>query len=242
MAVAWRTQMASELRGTELLGYRIVELIGEGGVGAVWRAEHPTLGTSVAVKVLDPLLARDAELVGRFADEARIQVQLRHENIVQVQNFSSDPLAMVMKYVPGRSLSQVIGREVGPIPFERALPLMEQILAAVGYAHEQGIVHRDLKPSNVVVTPEGVVKVMDFGIAKVHPIPIGSWPWLRAAPRGAVRRAGAWPSEERDGSPSRSRWPRRGVDSRPGREPFLGIEAVAGRRVRGRIGSRRSPS
>jgi len=159
--------MTVELTGTTILGYRIEELVGEGGMASVWRAKHKTLGHSVAIKIMDPAIARDKNLVERFVDEAKIQIKLQHTGIVRMENFSEDPMAMVMEYVPGRPLSQVIGREVGPIPLARALPMMRQILDAVGYAHEKGVVHRDLKPSNIIVTEDNTIKVMDFGIAKV---------------------------------------------------------------------------
>ena len=159
--------MTIDLTGTEVLGFRITGLLGQGGMATVWRAEHPDLGTMVAVKVLNPLLASDATLEERFVQEARIQVRLRHPNIVRVENFSRDPLAMIMEYVEGKTLSHVIGREVGPIPFERARPLMLQILAAVEHAHGKGVIHRDLKPSNVLVDGDGAARVMDFGIAKL---------------------------------------------------------------------------
>ena len=159
--------MAVDLVGTEILGYEIKELLGEGGMASVWRAEQPTLETEVAIKVLDPSLAKDNNLVARFMDEAKIQVKLRHPNVVKIENFSMDNLAMVMELVAGSALDEVIGREVGPIPFQRAMPMIQQILAAVGAAHEMNIVHRDLKPSNIIKTPEGKIKVMDFGIAKV---------------------------------------------------------------------------
>ena len=158
--------MAEDLTGTEILGFHILELLGEGGMAQVWRAEHPDLGTMVAVKVLNPQLA-NANLVERFVQEARIQVALRHPNIVRVKNFCREPLAMVMEYVPGKTLDEIIGREVGPIPFGRARPYMLQILAAVAHAHEHGVIHRDLKPSNVLVDTDDTIKVMDFGIAKV---------------------------------------------------------------------------
>ena len=159
--------MAIDLIGTEILSYRIVKKLGEGGMGAVWRAEHPQLGTSVAIKTLDPVLARDKELVSRFVDEAVTQVRLKHPNIVKVENFTEDPLAMVMEFVEGKDLSAVIGQEVGPIPVARAMPMIRQLLAAVGYAHKQSVVHRDLKPANVLLTENDEIKVMDFGIAKV---------------------------------------------------------------------------
>ena len=152
----------------EVLGFRLVELIGEGGTAGVWRAEHTLLGRVVAVKLLDPALARQPGVVERFLLEARIEATLDHPNVLRVENMSADPPAIIMEYIEGRSLDAVIGVEVGPIPLERALPLMRQILAGVGYAHEQGIVHRDIKPANVLVNRRGEVKVMDFGIARVR--------------------------------------------------------------------------
>ena len=159
--------MAEDLRGTEILGFRIIELLGEGGMASVWKAEHTAIERTAAIKFLDLLLARDSGIVERFRVEANLQSKLQHPNIVAVQNFSLDPLAMVMEFVDGRSLAQIISHEVGPIPLQRALPYMRGILAAVEHAHDQGVVHRDLKPSNVMVAHDGAVKVTDFGIAKV---------------------------------------------------------------------------
>ena len=103
------------------------------------------------------------------AQSARIQINLRHPGIVRVLTATtrSEVLALVMEYIEGRTLADVIGREMGPIPTERALPLMRQILAALEHAHDQGVIHRDIKPSNILVAEDGTVKVMDFGIAKV---------------------------------------------------------------------------
>ena len=159
--------MITDLRGTEIFGFHIVDLLGAGGMATVWRAEHPDLGRVAAIKVLNPLLAAEQTLVERFVQEARVQVALQHPNIVRVENFSREPLAMLLEYVEGRTLSAIIGREVGPIPLARALTYMRQVLAAMEHAHGQGVVHRDIKPSNVMVSADGGVKVMDFGIAKV---------------------------------------------------------------------------
>ena len=136
-------------------------------MATVWRAEQETLDRVVAIKVLDPMLARDSDLVVRFVDEARIQSRRRDAGVISIENFCKDPLAIVMEFIDGRSLSAMIGQEVGPIPFERARPIMSQVLDAVGYAHDQGVIHRDLKPSNILVSSEGRVKVVDFGIAKI---------------------------------------------------------------------------
>ena len=161
---------ASDLTGTEILGYRIAALIAEGGMGSVWRAENRAIGKVVAIKVLHSSLAQDPEWVEGFVREARIQVGLEHPNIVQVENFSREHLAMVMEYVDGETLAEVIGFKVGPIPHARALPWMLQILSAMECAHGQAepVIHRDIKPANIiVVSADGTVKVTDFGIASI---------------------------------------------------------------------------
>jgi len=159
--------MIQDIKGQKILGYSLEECIGSGGMASVWLGKHTALDKVVAIKVLDPLLARDETLVGRFIDEAFIQNKLVHENIVSVENVSADDLAIVMEFVPGKSLDDVIEKEMGPVPLERALPWMRQILSALQCAHEQGVIHRDIKPSNVLLTEDGSVKVMDFGIAKL---------------------------------------------------------------------------
>ena len=155
------------LIGLEIAGYRIVEYLNQGGMASLWRAEHPEIGASVAVKVMAPELATEPGLVSRFVDEAKIQVKLRHPNIVRVENFSSEHFAILMELVEGKPLDEVIGRDCGPIPLARAMPLVRQILAAVEYAHGMGVVHRDLKPANILITVDGTAKVTDFGIAKL---------------------------------------------------------------------------
>ena len=163
--------MTQDLRDSEILGYRLVELIAEGGMGSVWRAEHPDLGKVRAIKLLKPHLAGDAEVRDRFRTEARIQMALgTHPHIVPVENLCMDPPAMVMEYIEGDTLAEVIGYKVGPIPHARALPWMKQILSALEYAHGQAepVIHRDIKPSNIIVaSSDNTAKVMDFGIAKV---------------------------------------------------------------------------
>lgn len=159
--------MTADLTGTEILGFRLIELIGEGGMGAVWRAEHPTLDTVVAIKVLEPMLARDANLVARFIDEARIQVKLTHPRIVRVENFSTNPLAIIMEYVAGQPLSEIIERHPGTLHIGQCLSIMRGVLEAIGFAHKRDVLHRDVKPSNVLVNAIEDVKVMDFGVAKV---------------------------------------------------------------------------
>jgi len=149
--------------------YRLARKLGEGGMAEVYLGVHEALGQEVAVKILSPGLARDPVVRERFIQEARIQIELRHPCIVQVHTAVTrgEDLALVMEYVDGRTLSDIIGVEVGPVPIERAMPLIKQILSAMAHAHQQGVIHRDLKPSNILVSGEGVVKVMDFGIAKL---------------------------------------------------------------------------
>ena len=157
--------MEQDLRGREYFGYKIVRLLGEGGFASVWLAVDQS--RKVAVKVLLPELVNDPKVLKRFRDEAEFQQELRHPNLVRVEGYSTKPPVILMEYVEGRALSDMIGQEVGPIPLMRAHHLMRQILWAVGHAHSKNVLHRDLKPANIIVTPHDVAKVMDFGIAKV---------------------------------------------------------------------------
>ncbi|MEN6525790.1 MAG: protein kinase [Candidatus Polarisedimenticolia bacterium] len=154
--------------GTRILGYDVERKLGEGGMATVYKAVHPQFGQVVAIKVLDPLLARNPELRARFAQEARVQMELRHPGIVQVLtgDVSEESAALVMEWVEGLALDQVIARR-GALPADETARIFEQVLDAVGFAHGRGVVHRDLKPGNILVEPNGVAKVSDFGIARV---------------------------------------------------------------------------
>ena len=151
--------------------YEVKEVLGDGGMGTVYLAHHVRLGHAVAVKVLAPNLARDPGIIERFEQEAQLQANLRHPNIIAAHDFITEDgvSAFVMEYVEGRTLEEVIRHETGPIPFERCLELFLPVLDALAFAHSQGIVHRDIKPSNIMLATVGgkdSVKVMDFGIAK----------------------------------------------------------------------------
>jgi serine/threonine protein kinase len=148
--------------------YRIIEKIGEGGMGEVYLAEDENLGRQVAIKMLAPELMRNAELVERFKQEARLQASLIHPNIVALHTFfvENGTFYMVMEYAKGETLSQRL-RRVGLLPPHICIPIFIQILNAVGFAHSRGIIHRDLKPSNIIIDQNNNVKVMDFGIAKL---------------------------------------------------------------------------
>ena len=152
--------------GTNLGPYEIVALVGAGGMGEVYEARDPKLGRSVAVKVLPSALVHDTEYLARFQREARMLASLNHPNIATIHGLEqADGVHyLVMELVLGETLAERIRK--GPLPLEQALKIASQIAEALEAAHEKGVIHRDLKPANVKVTPEGRVKVLDFGLAK----------------------------------------------------------------------------
>jgi serine/threonine-protein kinase len=154
--------------GTRLGPYEIVAAIGAGGMGEVLRARDTKLGREVAIKVLPAAFAQDAERVARFRREAQILASLNHSNIAGIYGIEEGEglLALAMELVEGEDLAQRLKR--GAIPADEAISIAKQIAEALEEAHEKGIVHRDLKPANVKVTPEGKVKVLDFGLAKAY--------------------------------------------------------------------------
>src|ERR1700738_2360039 len=137
--------------------YRIVSKLGEGGMGAVYRATDTKLNRDVAIKVLPPAFAEDAARMQRFEREAQVLASLNHPNIAAIYGIEQG--ALVMELVEGTDLA-------GPVPVETAIQYARQIAAGLEAANEKGIVHRDLKPANIKVTPDGVVKLLDFGLAK----------------------------------------------------------------------------
>lgn len=148
--------------GDKLGPYEVLAPIGKGGMGEVYRAKDTKLDREVAIKVLPSVLAEDPERLARFEREAKVLASLNHPNIAQVYAIeeSSTGRALVMELVPGETLG-------GPLPLETALNYAKQIAEALEAAHDKGIVHRDLKPDNIMITPAGVVKVLDFGLAAV---------------------------------------------------------------------------
>jgi len=155
------------LVGERLGEFEIVELLGRGGMGAVYKARQPSLDRFVAIKVLPRAFSRDATFIERFAREARDAAAVIHPHIIQVYAVGQDRgfQFIAMELVDGESLADVLRRE-GPLSPERALAVMKQVAAALGVAHEAGIVHRDIKPSNILLTSRGLAKVADFGLAK----------------------------------------------------------------------------
>ncbi len=173
--------------GSTLSHFKITDKLGEGGMGEVYLAEDTKLGREVAIKVLPEAVAADPERLARFEREAQVLASLNHSNIAAIYSFehgtpqesggvgeSLSPQAptplrpsvhfLVMELASGEDLSQRLAR--GPMPVEDALPVALQITEALEVAHEQGIIHRDLKPANIKITPDGQVKVLDFGLAK----------------------------------------------------------------------------
>jgi serine/threonine-protein kinase len=153
--------------GTRIGPYEVSAQIGVGGMGEVYRATDTNLKRPVAVKVLPESVAADAERLARFQREAEVLASLNHPNIAHIHGLerSAGTTALVMELVEGPTLADRIAQ--GAIPVDEALPIARQIAEALEAAHEQGIVHRDLKPANVKVRPDGTVKVLDFGLAKV---------------------------------------------------------------------------
>ena len=154
-------------RGARLGPYDIVAAIGAGGMGEVYRAHDTTLGRDVAIKVLPAAVSSDPDRLARFEREARLLAALNHQNIAAIYGIenSSAVRALVLELVDGPTLADRITE--GPIPLAEAVPIARQIADALNAAHAQGIVHRDLKPANIKLRPDGAVKVLDFGLAKL---------------------------------------------------------------------------
>jgi Tol biopolymer transport system component len=152
--------------GTRLGSYEIVAPLGSGGMGEVFRARDTKLDRDVAIKILPDAFASDTDRVARFTREAQVLAALNHPHIAQIHGFedAGEVRALVMELVEGEDLSQQIAR--APLPLDEALAIAKQIAEALEAAHEKGIIHRDLKPANIKLTPDGTVKVLDFGLAK----------------------------------------------------------------------------
>ncbi len=154
--------------GSRLGLYEITAKLGEGGMGEVYRARDPKLNREVAIKVLPPGVAQDAERLARFKREAQVLASLNHSNIAAIYGLdeANGTLFLVLELVEGEDLADRLKR--GAIPLDESLEIAKQIALALEDAHDKGIVHRDLKPANVKLTPDGQVKVLDFGLAKAY--------------------------------------------------------------------------
>src|SRR5437016_6756390 len=142
-------------------------MLGKGGMGEVYRAKDAKLKREVAIKILPAEFSRDADRISRFQREAEVLASLNHPNIAAIYDLqeANGSRYLVLELVEGETLADRIAR--GPIPVEEALDIAKNICEALEAAHEKGIIHRDLKPANAKITPEGRVKVLDFGLAKI---------------------------------------------------------------------------
>lgn len=158
--------VAALAEGQRLGPYRIDRRIGRGGMGQVYRARDLRLGRDVAIKVLPPSLAQDPERLARFQREARMLAALSHPGIATIHDLHEEPglVALVLELVEGPTLADRLTG--GPMPVAAVLPIARQLVDAIAAAHDRGIIHRDLKPSNIKLTPDGFVKVLDFGLAR----------------------------------------------------------------------------
>jgi len=167
--------------GSSLSHYRLIDRLGEGGMGEVWRATDTTLGREVAIKVLPQAFSTDAERLARFEREAKLLASLNHTSIAGIFGLHEHEglRFLAMELVPGEDLAERLKK--GSVPFSEAIDFARQIAEALEVAHEQGIVHRDLKPANIRITPDGKVKVLDFGLAKALETAVTSSPGRDAA-------------------------------------------------------------
>src|SRR5579872_5263570 len=147
--------------------YRIAAVLGRGGMGHVFKVEHVITRRLEAMKVLLRDQASQPEFVQRFLREVQVQASLNHPNIAAVHNafLVQDDLLLIMELIEGESLESMMQR--GPLPWPDAVRYASQALAALAYAHAKAITHRDIKPGNIMITPEGIVKITDFGLAKI---------------------------------------------------------------------------
>jgi serine/threonine-protein kinase len=152
--------------GTTISHYKVLEKIGEGGMGEVYRATDTKLNRDVALKILPEQFASDSQRMGRFQREAEVLASLDHPNIGQIYGIeeAGQTKALVLQLIEGPTLAERIAQ--GPIPVEDALKIALQMAEGLEAAHEKGVIHRDLKPANIKITPEGQVKILDFGLAK----------------------------------------------------------------------------
>jgi len=155
--------------------YKILKKLGEGGMGTVYLAEHELIKRKVAIKVLHKHLVSNEDFITRFRREAELLATLDHQNIVRLNEYfeHEGSLFLIMEYVDGQELDQYINNVSGPIIEEELVPMFKQILSAMGYAHKKGLVHRDIKPANILISQEGTIKILDFGIAKLVTDDIG---------------------------------------------------------------------
>ena len=179
------------LAGQTIGNYKVVQQIGEGGMGVVYLAEHPVIGRKVAIKLLHATYAKDSETVARFFNEARAIHTIAHPNIVEILDFgqtNDGQPYFIMEFLQGEPLADRISR--GAVPAPEAVAIVSQICDALQAAHDKHIIHRDLKPHNVYLlgnAPKQLVKILDFGVAKIST----GWDTSQSGGRSQSRSRGA---------------------------------------------------
>ena len=153
--------------GNIIAGYEIIKAIGQGGMGQIYKVKNVVSGRLEAMKILLPNLETDPEVAARFIREIQILAALHHPNIAALQTAQqiNNQLIMIMEFVQGVTLKERL--RTNHLPLQEGLDYIRQVLSALAYAHQRNIIHRDVKPGNIMMTPEGAVKLMDFGIAKI---------------------------------------------------------------------------
>ncbi|MFC1597855.1 serine/threonine-protein kinase, partial [Planctomycetota bacterium] len=159
-------------RGLVLGNYVILDMLGEGGMGQVFKAQHRRMERTVALKVLAPAALKSPDLAERFQREVKAAARLSHPNVVTAYDADEERGVhfLVMEYVEGRDLAVVVEKE-GPLPGARALDFILQAAAGLEYAHSQNVIHRDIKPANLLLDKSGTVKILDMGIARIQEEP-----------------------------------------------------------------------
>src|SRR5437016_7029354 len=181
----------SIIAGKTIGSFEVLSIVGRGGMGEVYRARDTKLKREVAIKILPEEFSRDPDRIARFQREAEVLASLNHPNIAAIYDLAeAEGLRfLVLEFVEGETLAERIKR--GAIPIEEALNIAKSICEALEVAHDKGITHRDLKPANIKLTPDGKVKVLDFGLAKVREstnpaMSLSESPTLITAPTSAV--------------------------------------------------------
>src|SRR5580658_3680123 len=162
------TMTDSLAAGSRIAHYRVVSLLGQGGMGTVYLADDTRLGRHVALKILPPEISADPERMQRFIQEAKLSSSLTHPNVACIYEIGQDRdyWFLAMEYVEGRTLSARI--DEGPLTVQEIVQIGAQVADALDEAHSKGIIHRDIKPGNLMLTPRGHIKVLDFGLAKLQ--------------------------------------------------------------------------
>ena len=150
--------------GKQILNYKVISLIGEGGMGNVYLGEHLSIGRKVAIKELRPELASNQEIRSRFKNEASVMAHLQHPGIVALFDYveNEDGLYLIMEYIEGQELTELLKNLTAPLSIQRAKNIMSKVLVAFEYAHKNGFIHGELNPSKIIIQNDGIIKILGF--------------------------------------------------------------------------------